>query len=201
MKLLFATAAVLAASCSPAHATNKPPAQAPAPVVSQDQGQGQHQGQYQHQGQHQGQGQTAQASASASAVLDASTNAANGSVNNAPRSYSLMAPPANAAPLPGGICAQGESLAWSIGWGFFSYSTSSNRTEMECLERALAAQRAQPLPAAPVVYLSTVTAPPVVIAPAAVAPVVVAPAAVAPVKPRPAVKRVAPKPAAKPCGC
>ena len=47
--------------------------------------------------------------------------------------------PVTAAPLPPGLCPQGDSESISFLWNFFSYSKSSTRTEMECLDKVLAA--------------------------------------------------------------
>lgn len=70
-----------------------------------------------------------------------STN--NNSINNdAGSSRTYVAPaPSYATPLPGNLCPLGNSVAWSVGWNFFSYASSSVRTELECLERVLATLR------------------------------------------------------------
>jgi hypothetical protein len=47
-----------------------------------------------------------------------------------------------AAPLPATLCPKGDSSAWGIGWNFFWTSTTSTRTELECLERVLAIVKA-----------------------------------------------------------
>ena len=91
----------------------------------------------------------------------------------------VFPPPAAAAPLPSTVCPKGDSLAWSIGWGFFSYAVSSTRTELDCLERWVALMHA--------------TAPKPVQQPLLVIPPEVKPA------PAPEVKPVEPaKPAAAP---
>lgn len=45
--------------------------------------------------------------------------------------------PALAAPLPANLCPDNHSLAWSIGWNFFSYSRSDVGSSMECIEKLL----------------------------------------------------------------
>lgn len=74
-----------------------------------------------------------------------SASAAGGSVTSAYESgnFYMLPAPVMAAPLPANLCPQGDSLAWSIGWNFFSYSRSSTRTELECLEKVLTIIRAQ----------------------------------------------------------
>lgn len=73
------------------------------------------------------------------------------SLNNQSRSNTYVFPaPSFAAPLPGYICPKGDSISWSIGWNFFSYSSSSTRTELECLEKYAALFRAQTAQQAPV---------------------------------------------------
>jgi len=52
-----------------------------------------------------------------------------------------------AAPLPPGLCPQGDSMSIGILWNLFSFSQSSTRTEMQCLDKVLAAIK----PVAPVV--------------------------------------------------
>jgi hypothetical protein len=60
------------------------------------------------------------------------------SVSDSSRSnYYAFPAPVAAAPLPPTNCPKGDSMAWSIGWNFFSYSRSSTRTELECLDRWL----------------------------------------------------------------
>jgi len=53
--------------------------------------------------------------------------------------------PVHAAPLPANLCPKGDSLSWSIGWNFFSWASSTTRTELECLEKVLVVVRAQPV--------------------------------------------------------
>lgn len=82
-----------------------------------------------------------------SATTGASTSNGGGAAITQGHSYALAAAP-SAAPLPAGTCPQGDSLAWSIGWGFVTYSISSTRTEMQCLDKLLAlAREASPKPA------------------------------------------------------
>lgn len=57
----------------------------------------------------------------------------------------VLPPPAQAAPLPPGLCPEGDSMSVSVLGGLlFSYSTSRVRTEMECLDKVLAAWRETP---------------------------------------------------------
>lgn len=64
----------------------------------------------------------------------ASANGSQSQIDSS-RSYFYTFPaPVSAAPLPATNCPKGDSLSWSIGWNFFSYSSSSTRTELECLE-------------------------------------------------------------------
>lgn len=99
-------------------------------------------------------GAAAQATSSSSADLQAtltgSATAAGGSVG--PQSFEqfsrsnmyVLPAPVQAAPLPPGLCPQGDSMSVGILWNLFSYSRSSTRSEMECLDRVLAAFKAQP---------------------------------------------------------
>lgn len=65
--------------------------------------------------------------------------------NDAGSSRTYVAPaPSYATPLPANLCPLGNSVAWSFGWNAVSYSSSSTRTELECLERVLAALRPAP---------------------------------------------------------
>ncbi len=106
-----------------------------------------------------------------------------------------------ATPLPSGLCPKGDSFYLQVlgGWAF-TYASSSTRTELECLERVLAAWKAAvPAPAPAPLISYPMPAPPVVVqvpvptpAPAAVAPACVMP----PVAPRVASKtKVQPAPA------
>lgn len=78
----------------------------------------------------------------------------------------VLPAPAAAAPLPPGLCPKGDSMSIGILWNLFSYSTSSTRSELECLDRVLAAWRQAP-------RVEIVQAPPIP-APAAPAPAPVA---------------------------
>lgn len=127
-------------------------------------------------------------------------NAAGGSVSQG-NTYVLPAP-ATAAPLPAGMCPQGDSSAYSVLWGLVSWATSTTRTEMACLDKVLAVLReTAPKPAPAVVnYLHDLPVPPA--APAS-APVAAAPAcekAPEPVKPKAAKVAKAEKKKAGTCG-
>ena len=112
----------------------------------------------QHQGQHQGQQQEMDQRQNA-------TGGAGGSFTDQSRSFGYVFPaPVYATPLPANLCPKGDSLAWSIGWNFFSYATSSTRTEMECLDKWLEANR-RPAPPAPRLTIIEPIHPPVVVAP------------------------------------
>ena len=126
MKLL--TAALFAVCTTSAFATGKPPAQPPAtppaavPVSA-----------------------TAQAAAMAGSVSGAT--ASNGGIDyKADGNFYVMPAPVAAAPLPAGLCPQGDSMSIGILWNMFSYARSSTRTEMECLEKVLAVVKAQTPP-------------------------------------------------------
>jgi hypothetical protein len=56
----------------------------------------------------------------------------------------VMPAPVQAAPLPPGLCPQGDSMSIGILWNLFSYARSSTRSEMECLDKVLAAIRPAP---------------------------------------------------------
>lgn len=102
----------------------EPPAPAPEPVAptqQQGQQQGQRQGQYM--------------------SIDGVSASANNSMYSTSRNFGLSVAPSAAAALPSGMCPQGDSLAWSVGWNFVSYASSKTRTEMECLDKVLAAIR------------------------------------------------------------
>lgn len=68
----------------------------------------------------------------------------------------VLPAPVQAAPLPPGLCPQGDSISVGILWNLFSFSKSSTRSEMDCLDKVLAAIK----PATPVVQqmLSPLTA-------------------------------------------
>lgn len=129
----FIVAVLLVTLCAAtsAFATGKPPTPAPAPVVPT----------------------TAAASADALATATAaSTSSATGAGVNwtADSNFYAMPAPVAAAPLPAGLCPQGDSMSIGILWNMFSYARSSTRTEMECLEKVLAVVKAQTPP--PVAY-------------------------------------------------
>ena len=102
---------------------------------------------------------TSHASSSAStevnvAAPSASTSTANGgSIGAVSQSYEqfsksnmyVLPAPVMAAPLPPGLCPQGDSMSVGILWNMFSYSRSSTRTEMECLREVLKAIRSAPV--------------------------------------------------------
>lgn len=90
-------------------------------------------------------GATAGAQAGATA---GSSSAIDLSLMNAPAGASIrqgdswaLAAPASAAPLPPGLCPKGDSEAFSIVWGLVSWSRSSTRSEVECLDKVLAMLR------------------------------------------------------------
>jgi hypothetical protein len=130
MKLL--TAALLAACATSAFATGKPPVTPPTPApaavpVSA----------------------TAQAAAAAAAMAGSvsGATASNGGIDyKADGNFYVMPAPVAAAPLPAGLCPQGDSMSIGILWNMFSYARSSTRTEMECLEKVLAVVKAQTPP-------------------------------------------------------
>lgn len=106
---------------------------------------------------------SAGAGASAGATSDASAHAAStssatgGSFSDFSKQNLYVLPaPVSAAPLPANLCPQGDSVAWSFGWNFISYSKSSTRTEMECLERVLTMIKAMS-PAVPAPVLAPLT--------------------------------------------
>lgn len=87
-------------------------------------------------------------------------NAAGGSVSQG-HTYVLPAPAA-AAPLPAGMCPQGDSSAYSVLWGLVSWANSTTRTEMACLDKVLAVlKETAPKPVPTVVnYLHDLPLPP-----------------------------------------
>jgi hypothetical protein len=184
--MLSAAVLLIAAACLAvpfaAGATGTPPKPTPAVPASATQSQT----------------QTSTSSASTGAIdLSLMTNpVANGGVGGSVDSGNtyVFPAPAAAAPLPSGLCPQGDSESWSIVWGFVSFARSSTRTEMECLDKVLAMLReTAPRPAAPPV-VNYISQPPAPAAPAA--PVVVeckAPAIAPAAKPKaPAKKASAP---------
>lgn len=123
----------------------------------------------------------AQASASASVAGTLSAGGgAGGSASLADFSRQnmyVMPAPVSAAPLPPGLCPQGDSMSIGILWNLFSYSVSSTRSEMECLDKVLAAIR--PTPTVQVIQAPTL--PPA----ASAAPTTPAPTVAAPTKAKP----------------
>ena len=101
---------------------------------------------------------SATAAAAAQAAVSGSLSATGGSSAGGTSSLSdfsrqnmyVMPAPVQAAPLPPGLCPQGDSMSIGILFNLFSYSRSSTRTEMECLDKVLAAIK----PVAPVVHQS-----------------------------------------------
>ena len=82
----------------------------------------------------------------------------------------VLPAPVHAAPLPPGLCPKGDSMSIGILWNMISYSRSSTRTEMECLEKVLASIRASTPVAAPVLQTPAIPpSQPVLSAPAATA--------------------------------
>ncbi len=81
-----------------------------------------------------------------------SSTATGGSVGSVSQSFEefsksnlyVMPAPVQAAPLPAGLCPQGDSMSIGILWNLFSYSRSSTRSEMECLDKVLSAVRQAP---------------------------------------------------------
>ncbi len=128
-------------------------------------------------------------------------NAAGGSVSQG-HTYVLPAPAA-AAPLPAGMCPQGDSSAYSVLWGLVSWASSTTRTEMACLDKVLAVLREtapKPVPAV-VNYLHDLPVPPAAPASAPVAAAVPAcEKAPEPVKPKAAKVAKAEKKKAGTCG-
>lgn len=130
-----------------------------------------------------------------------SSTASGGSVGSVSQSFEefsrsnlyVLPAPAQAAPLPPGLCPKGDSMSIGILWNLFTYSTSSTRSEIECLDRVLAAWRQAPrveIVQAPPIFAPANPAP----EPAAVtAAPNVAPAAAHPPS-APAARASAPKP-------
>jgi hypothetical protein len=65
----------------------------------------------------------------------------------------VLPAPVSAAALPGFNCPSGDSISFSIGWNFFSYASSRTRTEMECLDKVIVAQKVIAEMNAPVRYV------------------------------------------------
>lgn len=140
----------------------------------------------------------ASAQAGASASVSGSSTAHGGSGGSmsyeefSRSSMYVLPAPVQAAPLPPGLCPQGDSISWSIGWNFFSYARSSTRTELDCLDRVLASIKA--MPTAPVIQAPLLAHPPAPIQAPAQPASQPKPAAKAKRKPSPA---SAPQPAAQ----
>lgn len=104
-------------------------------------------------------GAQSSASVNVTASPSSTSSAAGGSVGSLSQSYEefsrsnmyVLPAPVQAAPLPPGLCPQGDSMSIGILWNMFSYSRSSTRTEMECLDKVLASVRASASAAAPVI--------------------------------------------------
>lgn len=111
----------------------------------------------------------------------------------------VLPAPVQAAPLPPGLCPQGDSMSIGILWNMFSYSRSSTRTEMECLDKVLSSVRASASAAAPVISAPAIPpSQPVLSAPVATPPAASAEVQKPEVAKAPAKKASAPKkPAAK----
>lgn len=96
---------------------------------------------------------TASAQVSVAASPTSTSTASGGSVGAVSQSYEefsrsnmyVLPAPVMAAPLPPGLCPQGDSMSIGILWNMFSYSRSSTRTEMECLDKVLASVRSAPV--------------------------------------------------------
>lgn len=56
----------------------------------------------------------------------------------------VLPAPVQAAALPPGLCPQGDSISVGILWNLFSFAKSSTRSEMECLDKVLAAIKPAP---------------------------------------------------------
>lgn len=106
----------------------------------------------------------------------------------------VLPAPVQAAPLPPGLCPQGDSMSIGILWNMFSYSRSSTRTEMECLDKVLASVRASASAAAPVISAPAIPpSQPVLSAPVATPPAASAEVKKPEVAKAPAKKASAPK--------
>lgn len=97
---------------------------------------------------------SAEAAAAAQAAVSGSLSATGGSSAGGTSSLSdfsrqnmyVLPAPVQAAPLPPGLCPQGDSMSIGILWNLFSYSRSSTRSEMECLDKVLSSIRSQASP-------------------------------------------------------
>lgn len=96
---------------------------------------------------------TASVAVGVAASPTSTSSATGGSVGGVSQSYEefsksnmyVLPAPVQAAPLPPGLCPQGDSISVGILWNMFSYSRSSTRTEMQCLKEVLAAIRSAPV--------------------------------------------------------
>lgn len=191
-------------SCNPSPPPTPAPSPAPTPSTSSSSSQSS-------SGATSSAGAISSSAASVVASPSSTSSATGGSVGPMSQSFEefsksnlyVLPAPAQAAPLPPGLCPRGDSLSIGILWNLFTYSTSSTRSEIECLERVLTAWRQAP-------KIEIVQAPPIPPAPApapaaavsassdaapGVAPLPAAPAAPAPgseVK-KAAVAKAAPK--------
>lgn len=92
----------------------------------------------------------AAAAAGANASLSGTLSAGGGAGGSASladfsrQNMYVLPAPVQAAPLPPGLCPQGDSMSIGILWNMFSYSSSSTRSEMACLDKVLTAARAAP---------------------------------------------------------
>lgn len=113
---------------------------------------------------------TASVAVGVAASPTSTSTASGGSVGAVSQSYEefsksnmyVLPAPVQAAPLPPGLCPQGDSMSIGILWNMFSYSRSSTRTEMECLDKVLASIRSAPV-------REVIQAPPLPVTPAAAA--------------------------------
>ncbi len=125
-------------------------------------------------------GATSSATVGVVASPSSTSTASGGSVGSLSQSYEefsrsnmyVLPAPVQAAPLPPGLCPQGDSMSIGILWNMFSYSRSSTRTEMECLDKVLASIRGSQSTAAQVVQAPVIPpSPPALSAPATTASV------------------------------
>lgn len=149
--ILFFAAALLAgaasATCPKGVSCNPPPSPIQAPVQSTSSSSASSSSE-----------STSSAGASSLAQVgvvsspSSSSTASGGSVGAVSQSFEefsrsnlyVLPAPAQAAPLPPGLCPQGDSMSIGILWNLFSYARSSTRSEMECLDRVLNAWRQAP---------------------------------------------------------
>lgn len=189
---VFFAAALLAgaasATCPKGYSCDPPPPPAPSPAPTQSTSSSSATS---------SSGATSSSDATSSATVgvvsspSSSSTATGGSVGSVSQSFEefsrsnlyVLPAPAQAAPLPPGLCPKGDSLSIGILWNLFTYSTSSTRTEMECLEKVLASVRQAPKVE-------------IVQAPLSAAPAIRAMAPAGVVSPSPAAPAAAPLPAA-----